>query len=73
MFWYQVNDQNADSGGMMATASEDKGPLTPPKKLEPAWQEKITRAKQAREAGKAMRTGKPPVFATNWSLPRVSQ
>jgi hypothetical protein len=41
---------------------QDRPALTPPSGSDRSWQEKIARAKAARDQGKAMRAGKPTSF-----------
>jgi hypothetical protein len=52
----------------MTQAATASGALVQPPQIDQNWQEKIDRAKQAREATKAAREGKSPVFPMNWSL-----
>jgi hypothetical protein len=52
----------------MTQAAMAPGPLVQPPQIDQDWQEKIDRAKQAREATRATREGKSPVFPMNWSL-----
>jgi hypothetical protein len=47
----------------MAQDKSSKDPaITPPAKVDQNWQEKIAKAKAAREHGKALRAGKPTSF-----------
>ena len=53
----------AREGVLMAKhRSDDRPALTPPASTDQDWQEKIIRAKRAREHGKALREGKPTSF-----------
>jgi hypothetical protein len=52
----------------MTQAAKTPGPLVQPPQTDQDWQEKIERAKLARETTRATRRGKSPVFPMNWSL-----
>jgi hypothetical protein len=52
----------------MTQAAMAPGPLVQPPQIDQDWREKIDRAKQVREATRAAREGKSPVFPMNWSL-----
>lgn len=47
---------------MAKDKSDDRPAITPPTGTDRNWQEKIARAKAAREHGKALRAGKPTSF-----------
>lgn len=47
---------------MAQNKSDDTPAIAPPTGTDRNWQEKIARAKEAREHGKALRAGKPTSF-----------
>jgi hypothetical protein len=47
---------------MAKDKSKDRPALIPPTGTDPNWQEKIARAKAARDQGRALRAGKPTSF-----------
>jgi hypothetical protein len=46
----------------MASSDRDRPVIREPRGTDPKWQEKITRARQARDMSKSIREGKPKSF-----------
>ena len=57
----------------ISTTPQAQHPLVAPAGCDLNWQEKIEKARQARETAKSARQGKPPVFLTHLSPSRANE